>query len=171
MPKLTTTSVTIFIHKNDDYLFLKRDVNLKINPGQLNGVGGKLESGEDYLTAAIRETEEETGYKIAAEEFKLCGIIKFESKDREDWVTCFYKAEVKDKNIPIGNMTKDGELIWLNKSNVLSSSYELVEDLYYIFKDIVSAKEIFFLNAKTEGNEYRIIKVSGKKVNNYRYGK
>jgi hypothetical protein len=37
------TSVTNFIYCGDDYLFLKRNLNKRVDPGRLNGVGGRLE--------------------------------------------------------------------------------------------------------------------------------
>lgn len=164
MSKPTKTSVTCFLYHDDHYLFLKRNKNVSINPGQLNGIGGKLAFGEDYLSTVIRETREETGYQVSLKDIKFCGIIKFESKDREDWITCFFRIKVPNRNIPIGNKTKEGELIWLHKDKVLISNFDLVEDLYYIFKDIVLGKEIFFLNAQVTGDKYKIIKVTGKKL-------
>jgi len=153
------TSVTNFLTCGDDFLFLKRNSNKKVDPGRLNGIGGRLEPGEDYFTAAIRETEEETGYKVAPEDMKLVAVVKLEGGYTEDWVMCFFKIHVNDKNIPIGNKTEDGDLIWLNKDEVLDSEYELVDDLNYCFKDIVKGDTITFLTAKLS-DEQRIYETS-----------
>lgn len=125
----------------------------KVDPGRLNGVGGRLEKGEDYLNAAIRETKEETGYDVKPGDIKLTTIGKLEGGYKEDWVMCFFKIEVKDKNIPIGNITEDGELMWIHKDKVLDSDFELVDDLNYCFKDIVEGDNILFFNAQINSDE------------------
>jgi 8-oxo-dGTP diphosphatase len=151
--RLVQTSVTVFIHKDDKYLFLKRRNNMRIDPGRLNGIGGRLEPGEDYLNCCIREVAEETGYIITPKNIQLSGIVKLEGGYPEDWVMCFYKIKVDDFNIPRGTKTEDGELIWLDKDKVLDSEYDLVDDINYCFKDIVDEKRLFFLTAKLDSNQ------------------
>lgn len=123
------TSVTNFLYCGDEYLFIKRNLNKRIDPGRLNGIGGRVEPGENYLEAAIRETEEETGYKVTPEDIKLSAVAKLEGGYKEDWVMCFFKIKVPHKNIPLGNKTEDGDLLWINKDEVFSSEHELVDDL------------------------------------------
>lgn len=147
------TSVTNFIFHGDEYLFLKRKDNKRIDPGRLNGIGGRVDPGEDYLAAAIRETKEETGYDISADKIQFCGVVKLEGGYKEDWVMCFFKIKVDTKKIPHGFETEDGKLIWIHKDKVLDSEYELVDDLYYCFKDVIEGKEIFFINAKLGDDE------------------
>ncbi len=147
------TSVTNFLVCGDDFLFLKRNSNKRIDPGKLNGVGGRLEPGEDYFAAALRETEEETGYKVSPEDMTLAAVVKLEGGYPEDWVMCFFKISVKDKNIPRGNKTEDGEFIWINKDKVLDTEHELVDDLNYCFKDIVRGDAIVFLTAKLNDDQ------------------
>lgn len=141
------TSVTNFIHCGDEYLFIHRGDHKWIDANKLNGVGGRVEPGENYLDAAIREIDEETGYKVNPENIQLSGVVKLEEGYKEDWVICFFKVEVPTKQIPLGNHTEDGELVWIHKDKVLDSEYELVDDLNYCFKDIIDGKQIFFINA------------------------
>jgi|SRR3989344_2648348 len=155
------TSVTNFVYCGDDYLFIKRSSNKRVDPGKLNGVGGRLEPGEDYLAAAIREIEEETGYKVKPEDLQLAAVGKLEGGYQEDWVMCFFKARVSSKQIPLGSTSEDGELIWLNKDKALDSGYELVDDLNYCFKDIVEGKSIVFFTAKIgDGQKIQEINIS-----------
>lgn len=147
------TSVTNFLYCGDEYLFLKRHENKRVDPGCLNGIGGRLEPGEDYLTAAIRETQEETGYVIGPEHLKLAGVVKLEGGYDEDWVMCFFSIRVSNKHVPIGAKTEDGDLVWIHKDKVLDSEYKLVDDLNYCFKDIVERKRIFFLTAKVDDSK------------------
>jgi len=53
--KKTIYSVTNFLHCGDDYLFIHRTKRQnKTDGNRLNGIGGKLEPGENFLQAAIR---------------------------------------------------------------------------------------------------------------------
>ncbi|MDD2822860.1 MAG: NUDIX domain-containing protein [Candidatus Daviesbacteria bacterium] len=156
-------SVTNFLYCGDDYLFLHRGKHKKLDPNRLNGVGGRVEPGENYLDAAIRETEEETGYKVSPENIKLAGIVKLEGGYSEDWVMCFFKIKITSKEIPLGENTDDGKLIWINKDKVLDSNFELVDDLNYCFKDLVEEKSLFFMTAKLNNDE-KIQSVSISKI-------
>lgn len=147
------TSVTNFLHCGDYYLFLLRSPDKRIDPNKLNGIGGRLEGGEDYLSAAIRETEEESGYIVTPENIKLSGVVKLEGGYDEDWVMCFFKIEVDSKDIPIGSETKNDKLLWIHKDEVLDSEYEIVDDLNYCFRDIVEGKHQFFITAKVNDDQ------------------
>ena len=50
--RFTQTSVTCFLHCGDEYLFLRRNTDKEVEAGKLNGIGGRLEIGENYLVLA-----------------------------------------------------------------------------------------------------------------------
>lgn len=156
-------SVTNFIHCGDEYLFLHRAAHKKTDPNRLNGVGGKLEVGENYLQCAIRETKEETGYIVQPSDLTLAGVVQLEGGYPEDWIMCFFKIKVSTTNIPLGKETSDGTLLWLHKDEVLTSPYELVDDLRYCFEEIVREDELFFIQA-TLGDDQKIIQKSISKI-------
>ena len=158
-------STTVFLHHGDDYLFLRRNANKRVDPGRLNGIGGRVEPKENYVDAAVREAKEETGYRIKPENMELVAVGKLEGGYPEDWIMCFFKAPVGSKEIPNGSKTDDGELIWLNKDKVLDSEYELVDDLNYCFKDIVQGGGIIFFNAQVNSSE----KISEISINKLRH--
>jgi 8-oxo-dGTP pyrophosphatase MutT (NUDIX family) len=152
--RLVQTSVTCFLYHGDDYLFLKRSTTKRIDPGRLNGVGGRVEPHENYLDAAIRETEEETGYKVNFDDITLSGVVKLEGGYAEDWVMCFFKIKVPHKSVPEGiESEKEGTLIWLDKDKILSSEYDLVDDLNYCMQDIINGKELFLITAQLDANQ------------------
>lgn len=147
------TSVTCFLYCGDEYLFLKRKPTKRIDPNKLNGIGGRVEPKEDYLAAAIRETEEETGYVVKPEDCQLCTIGKIEGGYEEDWVMCFFRIQVPHKVIPLGTETEDGTLMWIHKDKVFDTEHELLDDLNYVFKDMIQGDNIVFFNAQVNKQE------------------
>ncbi|NTU73874.1 NUDIX domain-containing protein [Candidatus Roizmanbacteria bacterium] len=157
------TSVTCFLYHGDEYLFVHRRAGKMIDPNKLNGVGGRVEPGENYLEAAIRETEEETGYQVAPEDIEFCGMVKLEGGYQENWVMAFFKMKVDSMKVPVGMKTDEGTFMWLTKEEVLNNEIELVDDLHYCFTDVVEGKEIFFMNAQVNAKE-KIEKMSVSKL-------
>lgn len=151
--RLVQTAVTVFINKDGKYLLLKRNQNKRVDPGKLNGVGGRLEQGEDFLACCIREIEEETGYQVSNNDIRLVGVVKLEGGYPEDWIVCFFKVQVQSFTILKGSKTEDGELVWLDQDKVLNSKYELVDDLKYCFSEIIAGKSIFFTSAILNSEE------------------
>lgn len=89
--------VLVFLKYQDEILMLNRDKPSWM--GCWNGVGGKIETGEDCYQAAIRETFEETGIKI--DEPKLLAKVGWSVKDDPSslgGMYCFLK-EVDNKII------------------------------------------------------------------------
>jgi len=149
----TQLSVTNFLYCGNEYLFMHRSSTRKVDAGKLNGIGGKLEKGEDYLSAAIRETKEETGYIVTQKDMQLSGIVHLHGGYKDDWVMAFFKIHVATKKIPLGVDTREGKLLWLPANKLLTSGYELVDDLYYCWDKILAGKEIFFVNAQVNSKE------------------
>lgn len=146
-------SVTNFLFYQDEVLMLLRSADRTVDAGKLNGIGGKLEGGENYLEAAIRETHEETGYIVSPADICFAGIITLSGGYPEDWVMCFFKISVTDKKIPKGTSIPDGKLLWIPKNAVLTSPYELVDDLHYCWKEIIAERELFFAHSEVDTHE------------------
>lgn len=145
--RVVIKAVTVFIHHEDKYLFIKRNLNMIVDPGKLNGIGGKLELGENFVDAAIRETEEETGLIINEKDLKFCGVYVLEEGYNEEWIICNFKLKVPNEHIPLGNKTEDGEFLWLKTNEIVNRGIELVDDLNYTFQDIADDK-LFFMTCK-----------------------
>ena len=157
------TAVTNFLFCGDYYLFLHRDSNKRVDPGRLNGIGGRVESEENFLDAVIRETKEETGYKVNPKDIRFTGVVRLEGGYKEDWIVAMFKTVVSSKDVPHGMETKDGKLVWIHKDKVLDSDYELVDDLNYCFQEVIKGDSIFFMNGQV-GDDERFTKVNISKL-------
>lgn len=103
-------TVLIYIEQNHKYLLIhkqKKDMNYN----KYMGVGGKIETGESPLEAAIREAFEETGLVIQPI-FK--GNIYFHSKDYKEHMILYkaleFKGELKN--------SEEGKLTWVEKDKL-----------------------------------------------------
>lgn len=62
-----------FLFHGEQVLLLKLGSDRAGWSGLYNGIGGHVEQGEDVLTAAIREVEEEAGLHVPNQ--RLCGVV------------------------------------------------------------------------------------------------
>jgi 8-oxo-dGTP pyrophosphatase MutT (NUDIX family) len=146
-------SVTIFLHHQGKYLIIHRWNNGKVDSGRLNGVGGKVEPGENYLQAVIRETQEETGYEIQTKDISFCGLARTRDGYAVDWLVAFFRVEVPNKKIPIGDQCREGKFLWLKPEEVFTQGIELVDDLHYLLEKVDENKEIFFAHIQLDEQE------------------
>lgn len=152
-PRLTYCSVTNFLCVGDEFLFVHRGPHTKVDANRLNGIGGKLEPGENYVDAAIRETFEETGYRPAREQLHFAGLGRLEGGYAQDWIVAFFRIDVSEKVVPHGQPNQEGELLWLHKDEALKTGHELVDDLKVVFPMIAERQLPFFFSATLTPNE------------------
>lgn len=69
---MKTAAINIIINENGETLFLLR----KTKPFGWGLVGGKIEDSESAIDACIRETFEETGIQLTADQIRLVGNDK-----------------------------------------------------------------------------------------------
>lgn len=82
------------------FLFDEKALNValirKLRPdwqrGMLNGIGGKIEEGEETPTAMRREFREETGVDIPEEDWRLFCVLG----KRDEWRVYFFCAQRPD---------------------------------------------------------------------------
>lgn len=109
----------IFIRKGDKFLVLKRSPKKKWAAGVVHPVGGKVDLGEDPITAAQREAREETG--VAVKNLSLLAVIlEIDPVKTEpgNWMIFHFvgdydSGEVTDR--------EEGELLWLTQDQIRQS--------------------------------------------------
>lgn len=93
---------TLLVHRNKR----KNDQHL----GKYNGLGGKMEAGEDIFSCICREIREESG--VGCEQVELRGTINWTGfgPNGEDWFGFIFRIN-KFTGVPRAS-NEEGELIW-----------------------------------------------------------
>ena len=101
--------VLVYNKEEDKILMCKREK--EPYKGKFNLVGGKVELGENELSAAYRELEEETG--ITCDDIRLTHFMDFE-----------YKMQDMELELYVGKLNKDVDLVeevnklyWVDKTD------------------------------------------------------
>jgi len=75
-------TLVFFIRDNEILLAMKKD---SFGAGNWNGYGGKLQSGETVLQAAIREVKEESSTDVKEQDLMRAGTMDFYFSDKPEW--------------------------------------------------------------------------------------
>lgn len=120
----------IFLTRGDHVLLLKGSPTKRLWPNCYNGIGGHIEQGEDILTAAYRELQEESG--LNPETLWHCGTITIDVGKNPGICVFLFKGEC-----PTGtpHTTDEGIPTWIPISEL--KSYPLVEDLYTLLPQVL----------------------------------
>lgn len=112
----------IFITRGDSVLLLRGDAEKHIWADQYNGVGGHVEAGEDVLTAARRELEEETG--LINQSLRLVGTVTIDTGQDTGIGLYVFKGEYQGGQL---SSSAEGYVAWIPAHEL--STLPLVEDL------------------------------------------
>lgn len=74
----------VFLIRGDEVLLVRRPADARLFPGLFNGVGGHVERGEDILSAALREVQEETGLRVETLHLRAVLSIAYPQHNQED---------------------------------------------------------------------------------------
>jgi 8-oxo-dGTP diphosphatase len=137
----TILSVNALIWCDGKVLLLKRSKKKKIDPGVYSGIGGKVEPGEDFYAALLREIKEETGLT------KFVSIRPYSvtqhpyPPSKAEWVNLYFNIQI-DKQVEIPD-SEDGEFHWVNPNDI--SKLPIVFDLSKYIKILVKNPNAFML--------------------------
>ncbi|MGC4152820.1 MAG: 8-oxo-dGTP diphosphatase [Propionicimonas sp.] len=92
-------------------LMVRRSRDGDLHQGKYNGLGGKLEPGEDVVACLIRELREEAGIEVISP--RLRGTISWPGfgVDGEDWFGFIFVVDAFTGTVPDRN--DDGPLEWV----------------------------------------------------------
>lgn len=122
----TILSVNALIFCQEKVLLLKRAANKSVDPGRLSNIGGKVEPGESFWGANIREVAEETGIAVTDKNTRLFAITQIpDPAHGAEWVSASYVVTIK-KQIEFPP-TDDGEFMWINPVEI--NRFDVVVDV------------------------------------------
>ena len=123
-----------FLHRGRQLLLLHR--RRSPNAGMWNGIGGKMEPGEDPFTACIREVREETGLMIT--DPRLRGLLVITIAATGDlWIIYVFLASAPEANLM---PSEEGDLRWVDADQI--PSLHTPADLPIILPHILEGEDV-----------------------------
>jgi len=98
-----------FLLNRDDVLLIQRSPSARLFPGMFNGVGGHVERGEDILSAARREVQEETSLDVPKLMLR-CLLHVDEGADRPGVLVLVFVGHAKQRSV---TESSEGTLHWV----------------------------------------------------------
>lgn len=111
--------------------------------GLWNGIGGKLEPGEDPYAGCLREVAEETGLTIAAAQLRALLVVTVQSPPTV-WVIFVFTALVPEIH-PVGP-SEEGELAWVDLATL--PSIPLPPDVPMVLPRLFTEGEVLVVRAE-----------------------
>jgi 8-oxo-dGTP diphosphatase len=153
--QLIVACETYIVH-NDKVLMHKRAENKAKWPGVWIGPGGHIDEGEDALTAAIREVEEETGVTLRSEDVVLKVLAFHHHVDRgEVWMEHLFRAEIPaDQTV---HSTAEGESHWIDLQELMTLDNVFPPSKYYL--EHILDKDSGLLYNASEWQDAQLVRV------------
>ena len=118
----------IFLMRGESVLLLKGASTKRIWANKYNGVGGHIERGEDILSSAKRELDEETGLSA---DLRLVGILQVDVEPNTGICVYIFMGECQEGE---PRPSEEGTLEWLRFDEL--NQYPLVEDVAVLLERI-----------------------------------
>jgi 8-oxo-dGTP diphosphatase len=131
--------VLIFVFKGKNVLLQRGAPTKKLWANRYNGVGGHIERGEDLLTAAYRELNEETG--LVNVDLMLCGTIIIDIGQNNGVLLFVMKGNYQYGDI---KPSAEGEVEWVNFNKI--KELPVMEDLPTLLEHVkksIKGRNIF----------------------------
>jgi len=126
--------VLIFITHGREVLLLKGAPTKRIWASKYNGVGGHVERGEDFISAARREITEETGLTVS--DLRLRGAINIDAGQQTGIGLFIFTATAARRD---AGLSPEGTLEWIPFDRI--DELDLVEDLPTLLPKVLAMSD------------------------------
>lgn len=128
--------VLIFLTRGREVLLIKGAPTKRLWANLYNGIGGHVEQGEDIISAAYRELQEETG--IDGIPLHLSAIITIDTGEKTGIGMYVFRGVVEENVNPLLISSNEGALEWVHQFDLVS--VPLVEDLPALLPKVIAHK-------------------------------
>ncbi len=104
----------VFVFRGEQVLLLRGASAKRIWPDRFNAIGGHVERGEDVLSAARRELEEETGLRGLA--LELAGLMTVDVTSERGVLVCVFRTTLAG-DLPL-RASAEGSLEWVSPNDL-----------------------------------------------------
>lgn len=146
------STTNMFVLNDGKVLVLKRGDNEIDFPGWYMLPGGKQESNETQIQAAIRETFEETGIKVINPKLRVIATHLHQYKNKVYLIYIFTATEYSGELV----QCSEGEALWIPLSELLNDP-KLYPDLKRHIKIITEDKNQVFFTYHSFNSNLKII--------------
>lgn len=114
---LRVFTIVYIIREDGKLLMMRRKSNRDINGGRLSAPGGKVEPGEDVLSAAKREAHEETGLVAHDAEYRGC-YAYLSNTSLKNPAGIIHFVVIRQFSGELTQTCEEGSLEWLSRSEI-----------------------------------------------------
>jgi len=122
---------------------LHLSVSRKDNHDDKGFPGGKVDEGEDEITAIVREIFEETGIILLSNQLELIYV----EKDSHDYLTTCYYTEISDVIINISDVHETGKVEWITSENFIGSFTDYNKRAFDAINEKVELKQVIVMRS------------------------
>ncbi len=150
----TILAVIAILRCDGKFLLLRRADSKEIDPRIYSGVGGKVEPGESFLEAIVREVKEETGLAISPEKFRPAGIVQApDPNDDAEWIMPIFICDLdRQEQIP---SSEDGDFYWIDPEEI--KNLNILPDLVDFLKAITKNPNAYVLTYCKYGKDGKVV--------------
>ncbi len=134
----TNLKVRLILYNKGKILLLRQKKSLG---GNYTLVGGTIENTEYALEALIRESEEEAGILLKAEDLQLVHVLHKRTKGKGHRITLYFKATKWDGEIKTGEPNKFKDVVWFSLDNLPANLSETVRHVLQEYRDGIMYSE------------------------------
>lgn len=129
-------------NKNLDHVLLMHKNRPDWQAGKINGLGGKLEEGEDGVSCIQREVKEESGLDIEKDNWVYAGVLYSESFHME--VLC----STHEGNMEDAKTLEDEEIEWFQIESLPKNTIDNLYWLVHITLDKIKNNKVETFNVR-----------------------